>query len=108
MSPWIPLLSAAFIIGMLGEVAKKLVNAKPGDKGLKGVYIVTYKAHALFVGALLGLALFGLKGPVPEVFGVECGGYVLAYATAGGIAMVGYASIVGVIKSAIENFRARD
>jgi hypothetical protein len=106
MSEWVPIVAAALIIGMLGEVAKKLTGAKPGDKGWRGVYIVTYKAHALAVGACVGLAGHYVGIPVPGVFGDNLGGAVLAYTLAAGVAMVGYASIVGVIKSWIEHAAA--
>jgi len=107
MSPWIPILASAFIIGMLGEVAKKLSGAKHGDTGWRGVYIVTFKAHALLVGALIGLGGHFIGLPVPEVFGESLGGTVLAYAASGGVAMVAYSSIVGTIKSFISHMGAK-
>lgn len=106
-NPWIPILAAALIIGMFGEVMKKLVGAKPGDPGLKGVYIVTYKVHALIVGALMGLGGSYIGLPVPEVFGTALGGSVLAYTASGGVAMVGYSSIVGTIKSTLAHIGAK-
>ena len=54
------------VIGTLGEVAKRLIlgpkKTWPKDAdghiaftGWRGVYAVTYKLHALLVGALIGL-----------------------------------------------------
>ncbi len=107
MEPWIPIVAAALIIGMSGEVAKKVVGANAGDPGLKGLYFVTYKAHALLVGAVLGAVGYQIGIPVPDEFGSELGGAMLAYAASGGIAMVAYSSIVGSIKSTIEHIGAR-
>ena len=110
---WIPvLLVAPFIIGMMGEVVKGL--ALPGKMpetgwvGWRGIFFVTYKAHALAVGALAGLVAATLNIPWPkEVFGEGLGGGALAYCFSGGVAMVGYASIVGVIRNAIRLVGAR-
>jgi hypothetical protein len=110
---WITvMLVAPFIIGMSGEVVKSL--ALPGKmpdggwKGWRGFFFVTYRAHALFVGALAGLAAAKLGIPWPkEVFGEGLAGGALAYCFAGGVAMVGYAAIVGVIKNAIRFIGAR-
>jgi hypothetical protein len=111
---WIIILIVApFLIGFAGEIVKKWVNAKAGDPGFKGLYYVTYKGHALVVGALLGLAMWAGKGPVPALFHYAVGdvseagigGYVLAYAFSGGVAMVAYSTIVGTIKNSIEHLR---
>lgn len=100
---------AVLIIGTLGDVVKKLVLPGPMPKdgwpGWRGVYYVTYKAHALAVGALMGL-IPGL--PVSDAFETEGpAGPVLFYAGAGAIAMIGYAALVGTIKNAIENRKAK-
>lgn len=111
---WIIILIVApFLIGMVGEVIKKLTGAKAGNKGWRGVYFVTYKVHAIVAGVLVGLAMYAGHGPVPEVFhsviedesraGIS--GYMLAYAFSGGVAMVAYATIVGTIKNAIKHVR---
>lgn len=101
------LLVTPLIIGMLGEVAKGLTKAKPGDKGWKGVYYVTFRAHALVVGAIMGVGMWWLDGPIPIVFGEAVGGYVLAYAFSGGVAMVAYSAIVKTIRAAIHHLRSR-
>jgi hypothetical protein len=93
-----------FIIGMLGEVVQRLVlpgeMPKAGWPGWRGVYFVTYKAHALAVGAGFGSLLFLAAIPWPkDVFGEGIGGAMFAGAVSGGVAMVAYASIVGSIKN---------
>ncbi len=92
-NPWIPILAAAFVIGMAGEVAKKLIGAKAGDKGWRGVYHVTLPWHALLVGAAVGAAGHPIGIPVPEVFGADLGGAVLAFTLAGGLSMIAYQAI---------------
>jgi hypothetical protein len=103
---------AVLIIGMLGEIAKNLALGpkkswpKDGFRGWRGVYVVTYKAHALVVGALMGL-IPGL--PVTDLF-KEPGsnlGAVMFYCGAGAISMIAYATIVGSIKTAISNYGKR-
>ena len=92
---------AAIVIGTLGEVAKNLVRAKAGDKGWRGVYYVTYRAHAILVGASLGaLSFAGIELPVAEGFS-EGGGPVLFYACSGALAMIGYDSIVKTLKKTL-------
>lgn len=68
---------------------------------------MTYKAHALVVGALVGGLGSFIGLPVPEAFGSELGGSILAYTFAGGVAMVAYPSIVGTIRNTIEHLGAR-
>ncbi len=107
MTEWLPILGAALIIGIAGEVVKKLVGAKAGDPGVKGLYFVTYKAHGVIVGAAMGVAGHPMGLPTPAAFGTGMAGAVLAYAVAGGIAMVAYQSIVGSLKNAIEHVGKR-
>ena len=93
---------AAIVIGTLGEVVKNLVRAKAGDKGWRGVYFVTYRAHAILVGASLGALCFaGVELPVAEGF-AEGAGPVLFYACSGALAMIGYDAIVKTIKRTME------
>jgi len=111
-STWI----AVLVIGTLGEVAKRLIlgpkKTWPKDDdghiaftGWRGVYAVTYKVHALLVGALIGLVP-GI--PVIESLRTEgWAGAVLQYTGNGALAMVVYASLVGTIKQAFEVYRAR-
>jgi hypothetical protein len=110
---WITvLLVVPFIIGMLGEVVKQLVlpgkMPEAGWTGWRGVYFVTYKAHALAIGALAGLLAAWVNIPWPkEVFGEGAGGGALAFCFSGGVAMVAYAGIVGVIKNLVKLVGAR-
>ena len=99
---------AVLVIGGAGEIAKKIVLGNPksmpeeGYRGLKGVYYVTYKAHAMVVGGLGGLVP-GL--PVTEALATDGqAGSVMMYAGAGALAMIVYASIVSNIKSAVRNY----
>jgi Flp pilus assembly pilin Flp len=101
---WISVL----IIGLAGQVAKKLILGDPDDmpkngyRGFKGVYYVTYKAHAVIVGAMGGM-IPGL--PVTEAMETDgMAGSVMFYAGAGALAMIVYASVVGTIKNAFENY----
>lgn len=112
MSWILVLLVLPFIIGMMGEVVKKL--ALPGTMpeggwvGWRGVYFVTYKLHALCVGAVFGIGLFLFHIPWPkDVFGDSVGGAMLAGALSGGVAMVSYAAIVGVWKNSVKLVAAR-
>ena len=115
-STWI----AVLVIGTCGEAAKRLIlgpkkrpkKSWPKDadghvafRGWRGVYAVTYKLHALLVGALIGLAP-GI--PVVESLRTEgWAGAVLQYAGDGALAMIAYASVVGTIKSAFEVYAPR-
>lgn len=110
-----PNLAAMLIIATLGEIAKKLVLGPKskwpaeGFKGLKGVYWVTYKAHAIVAG-VLGAALGSLVGglPVPEMFVTDgLAGAMLNYGGDGAAAMVLHASLWGNGKTFMEMLRKR-
>lgn len=109
MSSWLVVgIVLPLIIGMMGEVFKNLVLVGPTPKGgwlgWRGVYFVTYKFHALIVGGIFGFFMFISEVPWPiDVFGKSLGSAVLAGTFAGGVAMVGYQSIVGTIRNSIEN-----
>jgi len=110
MDSWIIILGVApFLIGMGGKVARNVVlNEKSQKNGLKGwrwFYKATLPLHAMGVGAALGFFAPRLGLPVPEVFGTEVGGSVLAYTMSGGVAVVGYDSIVKTLKNIIEAFK---
>lgn len=100
---FMPNLAAMLIIAMMGEIAKKVILGpkskmpEDGYKGLKGLYYVTYKGHAVFVGiavAALGSLFGGL--PVPEQFATDgLAGAMLNYGGDGAAAMVLYAVFVG-------------
>jgi hypothetical protein len=109
---WITvLIILPFIIGMMGEIVKKLVLRGPMPKtgwpGWRGVYYVTYRAHALAVGAGFGAACAAVAIPFPELFGGTVAGGALAGAFAGGVAMVAYATIVKTIQAAIRQVGLR-
>ncbi len=112
-----PNLAAMLCIFLCGEIAKKLVLGpkrywpKEGFKGIRGVYHVTYKGHAIVVGVLLaylGSLLGGL--PVPESFETDgVAGAMLNYGGDGAAAMVFHAALwgngktlAGVIKKHLE------
>lgn len=111
MDNWLIILGVApFLIGMGGSVARRLVlgdDKIPLDQlpHAKKLYKATLPLHAMSVGAGLGFVghRFGL--PVPDAFGTEVGGEVLAYALSGGIAVIGYDSIVKTIRRILESYR---
>ena len=99
---------AMMAIGTVHETGKQLVLGnkskwpKEGFRGWKGVYRVTMKTHSLILGALLGL-IPGL--PVTESLATEgVAGSVIFYLGAGCCAMVGYASVIGIIKDVLANY----
>jgi hypothetical protein len=101
---WISVL----VIGLAGEIAKKLILGdqkdmpKTGYPGVKGVYYVTYRFHAVVVGGLIGL-IPGI--PVTDALRTEgMAGGVMFYAGAGAVAMIAYATVVSSIKSAVANY----
>jgi hypothetical protein len=98
---------APLIIGMAGEVAKKLTGAHAGARGWRGVYYVTYRAHALLAGALLGWVMHLTAGPLPAAFGEELGGYLMAYTFSGGVSMVAYDVIIKSIEALVKHLAAR-
>ncbi|MGD9749362.1 MAG: hypothetical protein AB7W59_00040 [Acidimicrobiia bacterium] len=109
---WITvLIILPFIIGMLGEMAKKLIlrgkMPEAGWPGWRGVYYVTYRAHALAVGAGFGAGCAALGIPFPALFGGNVAGGALAGAFAGGVAMVAYAGIVKTIQAAVRQVGLR-
>jgi len=110
MDSWIIILGVApFIIGMGGKVARNIVlNEKSLKNGLKGwrwFYKTTLPLHAMGVGAILGFFAPRTGLPIPEVFGTEVGGSILAYTMSGGVAVVGYDSIVKTLKTIIQTYK---
>lgn len=111
-----PNLAAMVIILTLGEIAKKLILGPKYDwpkkklkngtevvafKGFKGVYVVTYRSHAILVGCLIGGLGFLVGLPLPETFGEPtAGAAMLNYGGAGAAAMVGHSLLMGQGKSA--------
>lgn len=112
MDMMIVFLFVPLVIGMLGQVAQKLVLGstnppKVAYKGWRGVYYVTIPAHAVLVGALCGAVGFPLGVPVPQMFGDALGGAVLAYAVAGAVSIVAYDAVIKVIRRAVEQTQLR-
>lgn len=82
LSHW-PLLVVAFILGVIGDVMKRLVIPKgnpPVLKGWRGVFRVTLPLHPVLAGAALGL-LAGM--PCPENFCTNATSRMLYFAAAG-------------------------
>jgi hypothetical protein len=100
---WITLIAISLVVGMIGEIAKKLVGAKAGDPGWRGVYFVTFRAHALVAGGGLTVALWQLGLPMPQIFGDDVGGAILVGMLAGAIAMVAYDVIVEGVRQWIRH-----
>lgn len=110
MDSWLIILGIApFLIGMGGRVARNIIidekSLKKGLKGWRRVYKATLPLHAMGVGAVIGFFGHKLGLPVPEAFGTEVAGSVLAYTTSGGVAVVGYDSIVKTLRNIIEAYK---
>lgn len=107
---WIEIL----VIGMVTEIMKTLMLGpkskwpKDGFTGWRGVYFVTYRAHALLIGAVFGLVgAYLIPLPVPEK-GFEGTGGILAYHVGNAaLAMVLYAALVGVLIKAVTTYLPR-
>jgi len=122
-----PNLAAMLIIATMGEVAKKMIlgpkrhwprETYTDDKGrhtviaftgFKGVYVVTYKLHAILVGvavAAIGSMFGGL--PVPEHFASDgIAGAMLNYGADGAAAMVLHAALIGQGKTLADLIKAK-
>jgi hypothetical protein len=109
MTDWTALLSSpivvvlALVIGTFGEVSKRLVRAKAGDKGWKGVYYVTLPAHPVVAGILFGLVPWL---PIPDGLvkeGHEFAGRLGTGALAGIACKIGYDGIVSTAKRYMGN-----
>jgi hypothetical protein len=97
----------ALIIGTFGEITKRLVSAKAGDKGWRGVWYVTLPAHPVIIGLLLGLIPWL---PVPEALtkeGYEFAGRLGTYALAGVVCKLGYDTIISTMRRQIGQGAAR-
>lgn len=98
----------ALVIGTLGEVSKRMVSAKAGDKGWKGVYYVTLPAHPVIMGALLGLIPWL---PIPGELmkeGYEFAGRLGAGILSGVVCKVGYDMIISTVRRMMGQKGARD
>lgn len=110
MDSWLIILGVApFLIGMGGQVARNIVlgedTSKKPHKSWKRIYKITLPLHAISVGSAVGFVGHKLGLPVPEAFGTEIGGSTLAYALSGGVAIIGYDSIVKTLKRIIEAYK---
>jgi len=99
-----------FIIGMCGQVVRNVVlgnkrRESDGHTGWRRVYWATLPLHALAVGACTGIIGYEYGLPVPEVFGKTLAGSVLAYATSGGVSVVGYDAIVKTLRRILGNYK---
>lgn len=101
------ILILALVIGTMGEVSKRTISAKAGDKGWRGVYYVTLPAHPVLVGALVGL-IFGLFPqwcPIPDELtkeGYEFAGGMGTGLLSGIVCKVGYDLIISTVRRMLE------
>lgn len=98
----------ALVIGTLGEVSKRAISAKAGDKGWKGVYYVTLPAHPVIAGALIGLIPWL---PVPDDLtkeGYEFAGRLGTGVLGGVVCKVGYDLIISTVRRLLGQKGARD
>jgi len=114
MGTWTGLLSdpiivvIALVIGTFGEIAKRAVKAKAGDKGWRGVYYVTLPAHPVLVGGLVGLIPWL---PIPEGLtkdGYEFAGRLATGLLGGILCKIGYDIIVSTAKRMLGQSAARE
>jgi H+/Cl- antiporter ClcA len=101
------ILITALVIGTFGEITKRVVSAKAGDKGWRGVWYVTLPAHPVIIGLLLGLIPWL---PVPEALtkdGYELAGRLGTYALAGIVCKLGYDTLVSTVRRQIGQGAAR-
>ncbi len=104
MTDWTVLLTSpivivlALVIGTMGEVVKRIVSAKAGDAGWRGVYYVTLPAHPVLVGAAIGLLPWL---PIPDGLskdGYEFAGRLGTGVLAGVACKIGYDGIVSTVR----------
>lgn len=91
----------ALVIGTAGEVTKRLVRAKAGDKGWKGVFHVTLPAHPVIVGLLIGFIPWLPSVDALTKEGFELAGRVGTYALAGVLCKIGYDTLVSTVQRAL-------
>jgi len=95
----------ALVLGTLGEVSKRTISAKAGDKGWRGVYYVTLPAHAVILGGLIGLIPWL---PVPDELtkpGYEFAGRLGTGVLSGVVCKVGYDLIISTIRRMLSQGR---
>lgn len=98
----------ALVIGTLGEVSKRVISAKAGDKGWRGVYYVTLPAHPVILGALIGLIPWL---PIPEQLtkeGYEFAGRLGTGILSGVVCKVGYDMIISTVRRMMGQGAARE
>lgn len=97
----------ALALGTAGEIAKRVIKAKAGDTGWRGVYYVTLPAHPVIAGALIGLAPWL---PVPDALskeGFEVAGRLATGILAGVVCKVGYDGLVSTARRMLGQPAAR-
>lgn len=100
---WLSLVGISMVIGMTGQVMKQLIGAKAGDTGWRGVYFVTFRAHALVAGAALTAGLWYLGLPLPAALGTELGGAIAHGLFAGMLAMVAYDVLYKGVRAVVQH-----
>jgi hypothetical protein len=106
MNEWIvSVFVLPLIIGMGGEVSKKLI-VPLGDSstGWRKIFWITFPLHAMLTGALVGIPLHNFNVPVPEAFGKELLGAMIAGTMSGAISTIGYSSIVKTLKRFLSTY----
>jgi len=106
MNDWIVhIFIMPFIIGMGGEVSKKLiVTSGSASSGWKKIFWITFPLHSMIFGGLLGIPMHKFNVPVPEAFGKELLGAIIAGTMSGAISTVGYSSIVKTLKRFLSTY----
>lgn len=97
----------ALVIGTMGEVSKRMISAKAGDKGWKGVYYVTLPAHPVIIGGLFGLIPWL---PIPDELvkeGYEFAGRLGTGVLSGVVCKVGYDLIISTVRRMMSQGAAR-
>jgi hypothetical protein len=98
-------LAIMLVVGAIGEMVQKLIAAKGGDQGWRGVYYVTKAYHPIFVCA----AVFAIVVDVPLFDGVSSTitNRVISGAGLGALTMVAYELTVKTIRKFIITFGDR-
>ncbi len=109
MNEWIvSIFVMPFIIGMGGEVSKKLIVPQ-GDSssGWRRIFWITFPLHAMLMGAILGIPFHKFGVPTPAAFGQEMLGSMIAGTMSGAISTVGYSSIVKTLKRFLASYAGK-
>jgi hypothetical protein len=93
------------VVGAIGEMVQKLIAAKGGDQGWRGVFYVTKSYHPIFVCALLFAAVVDV--PLFDGVGSTITNRLISGAGLGAFTMVAYELTVKTIRKAILTFGER-